>query len=145
MDHSEKQSYTLSIISSAAADNSQLLAENRALKIQCNNYHEKYHSLRDVHFQNQLRFHDLEEIRDKLYESNQKHKINNNKYLDMIRKQAERIRQMENSLKVQTMRGSMIRNSVGGESSILFLLNRLFSKSFLQVPFWPTNSPQWKT
>lgn len=81
----------------------------------CNSYHEKYHSLREVHFKNQLRFSELEETRDQLYESNQKHKVNNNKYLDMIRKQAERMKQMENSLKVQTMRGSMIRNSVGGE------------------------------
>lgn len=99
---------------SAAADNTRLITENRDLKIHCNRYHEKYHSLREIHFKNQFRIQELEEVRDSLNESSQRLKINNNKYLDMIRKQNDRVKQMEQSLKIQTMRGSLNQNHGGG-------------------------------
>lgn len=100
---------------SAAADNTKLITENRDLKIHCNKYHEKYHSLREIHFKSQFRIQELEEVRDSLNESSQRLKINNNKYLDMIRKQNDRVKQMEQSLKIQTMRGSLNPNKTQGK------------------------------
>lgn len=81
------------------------MAENRDLKVHCNRYHEKYHGLRDIHVKNQFRIQELEDSRDAIHEINQRQKINTNKYLDMIRKQNERIKQMEHSLKMHSLRG----------------------------------------
>lgn len=83
------------------------------MKVHCNKYHTKYHNLREIHFKNQFRLQELEDSRDALLEANRRQKVNNNKYLDMIRKQNDRIKQMENSMKVQTIRNTGIRT--GGE------------------------------
>ena len=83
------------------------MMENRDLKVHVNKYHVKYHNLREIHFKNQFRLQELEDARDKLYEANQRQKISINKYLDVIRKHTEKMKQMEHSLKMHTTRGSL--------------------------------------
>lgn len=109
--------------------------ENRNLKIHCNKYHEKYHSLRDDHLKKQLRIHELEDSRDKIHEASQRQKVNINKYLDMIRHQAERIKQLENSMKVHT-----IRNSMGGGGLFHFRVRKNIPQN-IQLQFIPGQVP----
>lgn len=93
--------------------------ENRNLKVQCNKYHEKYHSLRETYVKNQMRIQELEDARDQLFESSQRQKVNINKYLATIRQQADKIKQMQNTIQSQN-----IRNSTGG--GLLSVLSCLF-------------------
>lgn len=102
------------------------MVANRDLKVHCNKYHEKYHSLRETHFKNQFRIQELEDSRDALFESNQRQKVNVNKYLDMIRKQNERIKQMEGSMRLQlAVRGAQ---PSGGDLDVLKLENERLRK-----------------